>query len=211
LQRLTADVIAHPRGYAFFAHLMVPHHPYVYDEHCALLPRTADWLTNHIAPPDSLVYNTAQSRAQKYDRYADQVRCALTMLDGFFDALDERGLLADATIVINGDHGSRIPEHFPNAITLAAGVLTEQDYRDTFSTLYAIKAPGVLPAYVQSPAPLVALLDHHLGGEPLREESSCRVFLIDGDASGALTTVEPRFCARETTAKEVTENSARDY
>jgi hypothetical protein len=76
-------------------------------------------------------------------------------------------------------------------------LLTETDYRDTFSTLYAIKAPGVQPGYVQGPAPVVGLLDHHLGGEPLSEQSSCRVFLIAGDAGGVLTEIEPRFCARE--------------
>jgi hypothetical protein len=76
-------------------------------------------------------------------------------------------------------------------------VLTETDYRDTFSTLFAIKSPGVPPAYVKRPAAVVNLLDHHLGGEPLSEQSSCRVFLIAGGASSVLKKVEPRFCARE--------------
>jgi hypothetical protein len=198
--QLTSDILAHPRGHAFFAHLMVPHYPYVFDNRCEMRPHAADWLTNHIAPTDSLVYNTAESRALKYERYTDQVRCVLSMLDDFFDTLDSRGLLEQATIVVNGDHGSRIAAHFPSGITLGGGVLTEQDYRDTFSTLYAIKAPGVEPGYVRRPAPLVNLLDHYLGGEPLSEQSSCRVFLIAGDASSVLTKVEPRFCAREDNA-----------
>ncbi len=197
VQQLTGDILAHPRGHAFFAHLMVPHYPYVFDEHCELRPRAADWLTNHIAPTYSLVYNTAESRALKYERYSAQVRCVLSMLDNLLDTLDGRGLLADATIVVNGDHGSRIAEHFPTGITLAAGVLTDTDYEDTFSTLYAIKAPGVQAAYEERPASLVDLLDHHLGGEPFSERSSCRVFLIAGDASGVLRKVEPRFCASE--------------
>lgn len=197
IEQLTRDILAHPRGHAFFAHLMVPHYPYVFDERCELRPRAADWLTNHIAPTDSPVYNTADSRALKYQRYTEQVRCVLSMLDDLLDTLESRGLLADATIVVNGDHGSRIAEHFPSGITLAGGLLTETDYRDTFSTLYAIKAPGIQPGYVQRPAPVVSLLDHHLGGEPLSEQSSCRVFLIAGDAGGVLTEIEPRFCARE--------------
>jgi hypothetical protein len=197
IEQLTRDILAHPRGHAFFAHLMVPHYPYVFDERCQLRPRAADWLTNHIAPTDSPVYNTADSRALKYQRYTDQVRCVLTMLDELLDTLDGHGLLAQATIVVNGDHGSRIAEHFPSGITLAGGLLTETDYQDTFSTLYAIKAPGVQPGYVDRPAPVVNLLDHYLGGEPLSEQSSCRVFLIAGDARGLLTEIEPRFCARE--------------
>jgi hypothetical protein len=197
MEQLTRDMLAHPRGHAFFAHLMVPHYPYVFDEHCALRPRAADWLTSHIAPGDSLVYNTADSRALRYTRYTEQVRCVLSMLDDLLDTLDSRGLLEGATIIVNGDHGSRIAEHFPSGRTLAGGVLSETDYRDTFSTLYAIKAPGVQPAYVQRPAPVANLLDHHLGGEPLSEQSSCRVFLIAGDADGVLTEIQPRFCARE--------------
>ncbi len=197
VEQLTRDILAHPRGHAFFAHLMVPHYPYVFDERCELRPRAADWLTNHIAPTDAPVYNTADSRALKYQRYTEQVRCVLSMLDDLLDTLDSRGLLAEATIVVNGDHGSRIAEHFPSGMTLGSGLLTETDYRDTFSTLYAIKAPDVQPGYVQRPAPVVNLLDHYLGGEPLSEQSSCRVFLIAGDAGGVLTEIEPRFCARE--------------
>ena len=49
-------------------------------------------------------------------------------------------------------------------------MLTDTDYKDTFSTLYAIKAPGVQPAYEERPASLVDLLDHHLGGEPFSEQ-----------------------------------------
>jgi len=200
LEQLTADIVAHPRGHAFFAHLMVPHYPYVFDDRCAMRPRAADWLTNHLTPSDSFVYNTAESRAQRYELYTDQVRCVLSMLDDLLDTLESRGLLEGATVVVNGDHGSRIAAHFPNGINLRGGVLTDTDYRDTFSTLYAIKAPGVQPGYVQRPAPLVSLLDHYLGGEPLSEQNSCRVFLISGDARSVLTKVEPRFCAREENA-----------
>jgi sulfatase-like protein len=197
LERLTDDIIEHPRGHAFFAHFILPHYPYVYDSRCAVRPRAADWLTNYIKTADALVYNTAQSRAQKYERYSDQVRCVLTMLDRLLDTLESRGLLEDATFIVNGDHGSRIPTHIPSGTTLAGGVLTDSDYRDTFSTLYAIRAPDLQPGYVQEPALVTDLLEHHLTGEPLNEDNSCRVFLIAEDAVGTLTTVNPKFCARD--------------
>ena len=194
-ERLSEDVLRNPRGHAFFAHLILPHYPYVFDGRCALRSRTSDWLTNRISSTDPLVHNTADSRAQKYDRYVEQVRCVLTMLDDLLTKLDERGLLDDATIIVNGDHGSRIPRHFPSGTTLARGMLSDEDYRDTFSTLYAIKAPGVSPGYDDRPEPLVELLNHHLGGEPLREQNSCRVFLLEERGAGTLTAVEPKFCA----------------
>jgi hypothetical protein len=197
LERLTADIVDNPRGHAFFAHLILPHYPYVFDSRCELRPRASDWLTNHIAQTDALVYNTADSRAQKYERYADQVRCVLTLLDRLLDTLDSRGLLDNATIIVHGDHGSRISEHFPTGANLHAGVLTETDYTDSFSTLYAIKAPGVPAGYVRQPASVLNLLDHYFSGEPLSEESRCRVFLIAEDAGRALASAEPKFCSDE--------------
>jgi len=193
--RLSEDILEHPRGHAFFAHLIMPHYPYVWDRNCALRERTSEWLTNHISSPDALVYNTPDSRARKYERYFEQVRCVFTMVDELLMALDSRGLLADATIIVNGDHGSRIPKHFPSGATLASGVLSEKDYSDTFSTLYAVKAPDVSPGYDDAPRSVVELLDHDLAGEPLRAPSSCRVFLLEENGDGTLTAVEPKFCA----------------
>jgi hypothetical protein len=194
-ERLSEDVLRNPRGHAFFAHLILPHYPYVFDSGCELRPRTSDWLTNRIASADELLYNTADSRAQKYERYVEQIRCVVSMLDGLFTKLEARGLLADATIIVNGDHGSRIPLYFPSGATLARGVLSDADYSDAFSTLYAIKQPGVSPGYDPAAASLVELLNHHLIGEPLREQNSCRVFLLEEDGEKALTAVEPEFCA----------------
>jgi hypothetical protein len=195
IERLNDDVLRHPRGHAFFAHLLLPHYPYIFDRRCELRASTSDWMTNRIASTDLLVYNTADSRAQKYERYADQVRCLLTLLGDFLGDLDQRGLLKDAIVVINGDHGSRIPVHFPSGWTLASGVVTESDLRDTFSTLYAIHAPDVSPGYDAAPTTLVELLNHHLGGEPFTTQSSCRVFLVEEKGGGRLTGVEPKFCA----------------
>ena len=194
-ERLSEDVLRNPRGHAFFAHLILPHYPYVFDSGCELRSRTSDWLTNRISSTDELVYNTADSRTLKYERYVEQVRCVVAMLDDLLAKLDERGLLADATIIVNGDHGSRIPRYFPSGRTLASGRLSDDDYSDTFSTLYAIRQPGVSAGYDATPASLVELLNHHLAGEPLREQSSCRVFLLEEDGEKALTAVEPKFCA----------------
>ncbi len=195
LDKLSDDVLQHPRGHAFFAHLLLPHYPYVFDRRCALRPSTADWLTNRIASPDVLVYNTADSRAQKYERYTEQVRCVLTLLDGLLGDLDRRGLLDDAIVVVHGDHGSRIPIHYPSGLALSRGVLTDADFSDTFSALYAIHAPGVPAGYDEEHRSLVELLNHHLGGEPLSAPDSCRVFLLEENGAGRLTGVEPKFCA----------------
>lgn len=194
LERISDDVLRQPRGHAFFAHLLLPHYPYLFDQRCGLRASTADWLTNRIASPDVRVYNTAQSRAQKYERYAEQTRCVLTLIDNLLDDLGSRGLLDDAIIIIHGDHGSRIPVHWPSGVALRGGVLSDSDFSDTFSTLYAIRAPGVPAGYDDGPLSLVELLNHHLGGEPLSAPSSCRVFLLDENGGGRLAGVVPKFC-----------------
>jgi hypothetical protein len=194
-QQLSADIARHPRGHAFFAHLLLPHYPYLFDRRCQLRPSMSDWLTNRIAATEPFVYNTAESRAQKYERYAEQTRCVLTLLDGLLDDLGSRGLLEDATIVIHGDHGSRIPVRFPTGRALSTGLLTDSDLRDTFATLYAIHAPGVAPGYDEAPRSIVELLNHHANREPLSAPGSCRVFLLVENGGGRLTGVEPKFCA----------------
>jgi arylsulfatase A-like enzyme len=193
-QQLNADIGRHPRGHAFFAHLLLPHYPYLFDRRCELRPSMSDWLINRIAATEPFVYNTEQSRAQKYERYAEQTRCVLTLIDALLDDLASRGLLEDATIVINGDHGSRIPVRFPTGRALASGLLTQSDLSDTFSTLYAIHAPGVASGYDEAPRSLVELLNHHVSGEPLSAPGSCRVFLLVENGGGHLTGVEPKFC-----------------
>ena len=194
-EQLSADIVRHPRGHAFFAHLLLPHYPYLFDRRCELRSSMSDWSTNRIAATESFVYNTAESRAQKYERYAEQTRCALTLIEDLLDDLGSRGLLEDATIVINGDHGSRIPVRFPTGMALSTGLLTDSDFSDTFSTLYAIRAPGIASGYDEAPRSLVELLNHHVGGEPLSAPGSCRVFLLVENGGGHLTGVEPKFCA----------------
>ena len=200
------DVLRHPRGHAFFAHLLLPHYPYVFDRRCELRPRTSDWLTNRIASTDALVYNTADSRAQKYERYAEQIRCVLTLLDGLLtssraaacsrrhDHRQRRSWLADSRA-------------FPTGTDVASGVLTDSDYRDTFSTLYAISAPGVSPRLRRRLRGRWSnCSNHHLGGEPLRSQAvvGCSCSKRDGGASHGgraeiLRTVESR--SRTTTRR----------
>ncbi|HET9448427.1 MAG TPA: sulfatase-like hydrolase/transferase, partial [Steroidobacteraceae bacterium] len=171
------------------------HYPYVFDRRCTMRSSASDWLTNRIPATEQYFYNTAESRAQKYERYAEQTRCLLTLLDELLDDLDSRGLLENATIVVNGDHGSRIPLNFPSGGALASGVLVDDDFSDTFSTLYAIHAPGVRQGYDDRPLSVVELLDHHLGGEPLSAPDGCTVFLVEEKDGVSLTAAKPKFCA----------------
>ena len=51
--------------------------------------------------------------------------------------LEETGRLDDATIVINGDHGSRISE------SLYVDYMNDDDLVANYASLFAVRAPGV--------------------------------------------------------------------
>ena len=57
-----------------------------------------------------------------------------------FEQMRKLGLYDEATIVVHGDHGSRISLHSPSYLN--RDNLTPEDYRDIYSVLFAIKQPG---------------------------------------------------------------------
>jgi hypothetical protein len=96
IDRLRRDIVSARQSTAFFAHLHMPHSPYVYDAQCRVLP-VSEWLEH-----DRGGYE------ERWERYGGQVECLMSWLDGLFASLREAGLLDRATIVLHGDHGARI-------------------------------------------------------------------------------------------------------
>jgi hypothetical protein len=71
--------------------------------------------------------------------YFQQAQCALITLDHMLDALESNPLYDGATIVVHGDHGSRL------SATMFAENMTTRDMLDNYPALYAIKTPRLLP------------------------------------------------------------------
>jgi hypothetical protein len=159
--RIANDVETNGGGTVYFAHLLIPHSPYLLDEDCRVKPDTDEWRTRRNPELPSALANTPESRAATYTAYIAQLRCANHLLAGFFERLDEAGLLDDAIILVHGDHGARINRRWPTAPNRAA--LVESDFLDGFPTLFAVKAPGVEPGYTAERAILPALLADALG------------------------------------------------
>ena len=89
-------------------------------------------------------FNSTGSRADAYIAYSNQVRCIHREIKDLLAKLRESNDLADAVVIIHGDHGSRISINSPvNTDDLSA--VSQQDLIDTFSTFFAVKAPGVSP------------------------------------------------------------------
>jgi hypothetical protein len=85
---LKKDVLNSKKGEAFFAHLIFPHSPYIYDENCNLLDLK------------QLRINDIQ-----YDRYLAQVKCSQKKVIGLIDQMNQSGILKESVVVIHSDHG----------------------------------------------------------------------------------------------------------
>jgi hypothetical protein len=171
LGRFAGDLKAASRGEYYFAHLFIPHFPYVYDGECRLR-RSKMWLSRWsqegldrdrwgAAGSSGASKNTASTRRLRYQRYFEQTHCLYRKLDTLFEALGRSGRLADAVIIVHGDHGSRIPIDDPDSGRTQP--LGEGDKVDSFSTLFAIKAPGVAPDYDLRLISLQTLFNHLAG------------------------------------------------
>ena len=143
-RELVSDIGASASGRAYFAHLLLPHEPYIFDRDCAIVADPNRWLgrrfSNH-----SAALGTNEYREAAYKLYFSQVRCVTVMMSQVFDALKEAGLWQDATIILHGDHGSRISLRDP--ISGHADQLTPQDMTDLFSALFAIRSPKTQPGF----------------------------------------------------------------
>ncbi|MBT5050588.1 MAG: hypothetical protein HOM58_18950 [Rhodospirillaceae bacterium] len=144
--QLVTDISRAKGGSLFFAHLLMPHYPYVYGPDCALRSPVSSWSQKHL--PDGT--NSSASRQKHYAEYFDQTRCVMRKLQRLFDTMKRAGTFKKSIIVIHGDHGARISR----ASQLGAAP-SMADYIDRFSTLFAIKAPNIVPG---TDARMVSLL-----------------------------------------------------
>jgi hypothetical protein len=185
-----------PDGTVFFAHLLLPHHPYVYDKNCSTRENIDDWLDHRVRDwhenadekPMSNRRNDRESRAKRYQLYFEQIQCQQRMLGELFDNMRNAGVFERAIIIIHGDHGSRIGAVTP--ISKNKNILTAHDYTDGFSTLFAVKLPGLPSGYDDSMAPIQKLLARSLGNEQVEVEPGI-VFLRDKSDAGASMVSQP--------------------
>ncbi len=102
-------------------------------------------------------------------------------MQSLFAELKSLGIYDEATIIVHGDHGSRIGER--PYISAMPESLTEQDMIDHYATLLAIKAPGIAPGLRETPQALQRVFaDTFLGGARPTSPKPGEVFLRRDDA-----------------------------
>lgn len=145
LGQLTADLSRAMPGDAFVAHIIAPHEPYLVGADCRYLPR-ATWGYRH-TPADIDIRRRL---------YRNQVRCVTRRVAEAVRALDQSPAGRNAIIVIHGDHGSRIANIDANEFNF--GRFGDTELIATFSTLFAIRGPGIQPGYLTERQPVSSLL-----------------------------------------------------
>jgi hypothetical protein len=154
LDAIETDPARSQRGELFFAHLLIPHAPYVYDSECRARPPTK-W--GRRRDYDRVVggSNTAATRATRYSQYLEQVRCAARKIDELLGAIPSP-LRHDAVVIVQGDHGSRIGT--VEADGRRKRSFAPSDYADFFSTLFAVRSRSIEAGYDSQPTPITCLL-----------------------------------------------------
>ncbi len=163
LEQVLADIRAAPRGTAFFAHLLVPHRTHILDQDCKVRADPLTWTSSGDLDVLTGDLNSAASREARYISYFAQVRCLHSALRRFLEGLKEIGAFEDATIIVHGDHGSRIARIAP--LTTTPQPLSDEDMADMYSVLFAVRSPSLSPGYRQDLVSLQALFrEMFLGG-----------------------------------------------
>ena len=126
-----------PRGTHVFAHFMVPHGPYLLTDECAVGPDAGVGYYLGSRIPDAR--KRADARQDYYAHYLAQLGCVRSRIAAFLEAVGRNPQLRDATVIVHGDHGSRI----------SVGNLVEdyeqEDFAANYGTYFAVRAPGVEP------------------------------------------------------------------
>ena len=159
LDTIAADLAKSRAGDFLFAHLLMPHYPYVYNADCQALRPPSDMASeatrsgrNASMDQDTRIRATT---AIRYALYFQQIRCAHRKIDALIAAIPP-SLRHDAIVIIQGDHGSRIGLVEPN--NRGESAFTGSDYADFFSTLFAVRSPRLAAANDLPPASITCLL-----------------------------------------------------
>lgn len=159
----TIDVIRqqlenNPRGNFIFAHLLMPHYPYIWDSQCNIRLEKDIWLPS-LVTSQTFSTNKVRTRESRYKQYISQANCLLDILNGLFEQLKYDDIFSEATIVIHGDHGSRLSIQKPTIDNIDN--VSNLDLIDAFSTIFAIRQPQGLTRYSTEQLSLLELFSNY--------------------------------------------------
>ncbi|MFC1491873.1 sulfatase-like hydrolase/transferase [Nitrospinota bacterium] len=110
-----------------FAHLVIPHPPFIVDGECVPYRKFLDFLDK----------DRRNSPEHLFDAYKKQTRCANKMMREFAEILAKKGVLNDSLVIFMADHGSASG----GQIFKSAEEWSPTDIRERFSVFFGVKFP----------------------------------------------------------------------
>jgi hypothetical protein len=175
LDDLWENILDLPEGNAVFAHVLIPHYPYVADADCTIKGSINKWKYSSLLftphhPYREGLHNTKDSRKTHYQEYFKQVQCIYIKLEELFEKMDHAGIFENTVIAIQGDHGSRIVKREPTIEN--EHELSREDIVDAYSTLFAVKFPKQIGYYDTQPFPIEFLLQEKVANTLIRKNGN---------------------------------------
>lgn len=134
-------------GAVFFIHVLLPHRPVVVDSQCRALRERPWWRED---APFQPMGDSAWRSLLAFE--AGQTRCAHLLIGTLIESVDAAVGRDRSIILVHGDHGARRYRDPP--ASLAPAALDRAALNAQFSTLLAVRRPGVPPALHSEPVPV---------------------------------------------------------
>lgn len=123
------------RGDYYFAHVILPHFPYVWGEGCELKQ-----VEDMAGPARYNKHRTPELFANSYTKYWEQMQCVHKSISALLRKLGATSGLDELVVVVHGDHGPRIMGKYGYRPDDGA---TEDQLRDSLEVLYMQRGLGV--------------------------------------------------------------------
>jgi hypothetical protein len=159
LSRVRDEVASGSRmGTAYFVHVLLPHRPTDVDAEC----RPHADPSKRIGYRDSVRLSDSVFRAH-LELYAAQSRCAHRAVAEVLAAVDRTVGREGSIVIVHGDHGSRMSQDGRDEMRISR--FDGRRLNAAFSTLLAIRRPGVPAAVHWAPVPTQDFLWHLIGSD----------------------------------------------
>lgn len=163
-------------GNAYFIHLLIPHRAFILDEKCSY---KKGW--KYFDNNEENKISASGKSSDIYSRYLKQIECAHFLMDKLIGKLNSNPETQNSTIVIHGDHGSRLSPLSPHLNN--SGNFSDEDFIQNFSTFFSIRSPDLSLGYDRRPLALDELLSTLVSGETSFPNSKNEkfVYFVDSD------------------------------
>lgn len=173
LMQLREDVKKSEGKNVFFAHVALPHYPYVYDRFCRLKKDPQTWRSNRAY--EGVVEQKEEER--RWDSYNQQLFCTYAQLNATLRDWEASGDLKHTKIVIHGDKGASIMPSAKDLLLTAKVDQALERVKRNSSTVFAVYTPDSKKSEIKpSPCDLGSLIRLHLLGE---KPDACRLPNLD--------------------------------